>query len=1201
MIKNLLIFLALFVTLSGCTDSGEVRYTNDYFNKTTSTISVDATNYNANIRAEEGQLLRIRVNKGGLYEEPLKYRAIVRLDPRFTSPFLFAVRMDNNSLKYTPNWNDAGNNFNSNVTLVNQQFNYNPIAVHAGDFVSFKMITPAQFYDSNMTRITSDLTGKTLQGYNYLDLSSLVTSSGGVDNAIINTTDVAAFCSYNSSLCNTLGGYFPSSSLTYSQLLLGVANFSNVQALNSCTTDATPAGICKYDRGAGLEFRLNGDLIKKWDKRFVTTIKDGVANKVYYFIAENDGNVNFTFPNSLSFKEIFAKIVTVTTQDQQITKTITTTTCEPYTRSCQWLGGCGYDLCYYGDSDSFYGTTDMSYCDGCVYVQPCSGSGGWYPLYLKNRVDKNCCDGGNYNINLPDKITVNGVQRSIGQVNVSINNGVVTVLDRLCRDATTTKVVSFIPGSTTTTTTPFRNQYMSTWQGIFTDSRDIMNLLSTSATPYQMQKYAAGRYFFEIDVGSASGAALRSKIDNVKVKYTIKDGSNVLTSGYVTGDVLEINAPASGNIYLAVENPYPEINGSVDVQVQTYTASAEIAKFLNDELVVPLKEQLLNLSADFFGAVVKDRKFILFVQSCLTLYLLFYGFNFAMGAVEITINDLVTRVIKILFVSALFSDMSWSFFYDYLFSNFLNTSDKLINAVMNDTAIVGNIFGFIDPMINKYFDKSLWTIIGVYIMWAGYGYIFAAGFLMAGIFFFFRAIVRIFISYLLAYLSLCVMIAMGPLFITAILFERTKDYFDNWISLMFSYMIQPFIIMTFMLFIDQITADLLVNGLLPVRFDSCIYDIGLYTSTPDLDLHFFCVAGYTPYPLSTPVVNVYRVSVLFFCIMKLAGNVAALSEAFVDRLTMSSAGQGAASGGGTSHMRGLMSSHSIAVGKFAAVKSAKGVWKGVKFVHNTISDKIKSLQAKNTRQDPEVPITQDPAKDPYSMQNLEKHEKDQKDAVPEGKARVKQPGGYDTFEDKDSTATPPAAGAANQTTQPAVTGKKPGNANVDSTSTATRGEATTAVTSKPGARTTMSGKAGVEVAQATNALKGSPAGNSLPDPTASPKRERVGFAPTRTRSGAERAEMIGAYKKSSVEGRGLDPVPTAHTTDGTSISKDASGFRSDTPAVKQVAKKPEGAGENGQTRNEGSSNRAPRKTRGTLKKESNVRAKSNFKNLTTKK
>lgn len=1199
MIRNLLVFLSLFVILSGCTDSGEVKYTNDNFNKTTSTISVGATNYNANIRAEEGQLLRIRVNKGGLYEEPLKYRAIVRLDPRFAKPYLFAVRMDNNNFKYTPNWNDAGSNFNSNITLVNQQFNYNPINVHVGDFVSFKMIAPEQFYDSNMTRITTDLTGSTLSGYNYLDLSSLVTSSGGVDNAIINTTDVAAFCRFSPNACTSNGLNFPASPLVYSKLLLGTMDFSSAQYMNPCDTTIATQPICKYDRGAGLEFRLNSDLIKKWDQRFVTAIEDGVANKVYYFIAENDGAVNFTFPNSLSFNEIFLQTVTITTQEQQITQTTTTQTCEPYTRSCNGLGYvCSRDVCVIPD-DYHDTVVDMIYCDGCGYGYCNSsywGNGGWY---YKTQYTNNCCDGGNYHIHLPDNITISGVQRPIGWVNVSINNGVVTVLDRQCRDVTTTRVVSVIPGSTYTTNTPFGNQYMSTWPGVFADSRNIINLLSSSSPPYQLKKYAAGRYFFEIDVGSAGGAALRNKMDNVKVKYTIKEGANVLTSGYVTGDILEINAPASGNVYLAVENPYPEIHGSVDVQVQTYTASAEIARFLNDELVAPLKEQLLNLSANFFGALVKDGKFIFFVQSCLTLYLLFYGFNFAMGAVEITVNDLLTRVIKILFVSALFSDMSWSFFYDYLFSNFLNTSDKLINAVMNDTAIVGNIFGFIDPMINKYFDKSLWTIIGVYIMWAGYGYIFAAGFLMAGIFFFLRAIVTIFISYLLAYLSLCVMIAMGPLFITAILFERTKDYFDNWISLMFGYMIQPFIIMTFMLFIDQITADLLVNGLLPVRFDSCIYDIGLYTSNPDLDLHFFCVAGYTPYPFTTPVADVYRVSALFFCIMKLAGNVAALSEAFVDRLTMSSAGQGAASGGGTGHMRGLMSTHATAVGKFVAVKSAKGVWTGVKFVHNTISDKIKSLQEKNTRQDPEANIPQDPAKDPYSMQNMEKYSKEQKDGAPEGKVRVKQKGGYDTFEDKDPNATSPAASTGNQTTN-AIGGKKHATSNINASSTDATpgGAATTTATNKTGVKPTISGNAGSQAPKATNALQKNPVGSKAPDPTGKPKRERVGFAPTRTRSGAERAEMIGAYKKSSVEGRVADPVPTI---DATPISKDGSGGRSGTPGIKQTSTKPDSSTGTSQTRNEGSKLGDGKKTRATLKKESNARARSNFKNLTTKK
>jgi type IV secretion system protein VirB6 len=48
------------------------------------------------------------------------------------------------------------------------------------------------------------------------------------------------------------------------------------------------------------------------------------------------------------------------------------------------------------------------------------------------------------------------------------------------------------------------------------------------------------------------------------------------------------------------------------------------------------------------------------------------------------------------------------------------------------------------------------------------------------------------------------MIALAPFFIILMLFEQTKSIFDNWLSTLFSYMIQPTILLIFFLLIDQV-------------------------------------------------------------------------------------------------------------------------------------------------------------------------------------------------------------------------------------------------------------------------------------------------------------------------------------------------------------------------------------------------------------
>jgi type IV secretion system protein VirB6 len=98
-----------------------------------------------------------------------------------------------------------------------------------------------------------------------------------------------------------------------------------------------------------------------------------------------------------------------------------------------------------------------------------------------------------------------------------------------------------------------------------------------------------------------------------------------------------------------------------------------------------------------------------------------------------------------------------------------------------------------------------------------------------------RAVLEVIISYCLAFLGLAVMISLAPFFIILILFEQTRSLFDNWLSTLFSYMLQPTVLLVFFLLIDQLMGEYITGVvvkacwgvLIPLKISIDLHNIGI--------------------------------------------------------------------------------------------------------------------------------------------------------------------------------------------------------------------------------------------------------------------------------------------------------------------------------------------------------------------------------------
>ncbi len=201
--------------------------------------------------------------------------------------------------------------------------------------------------------------------------------------------------------------------------------------------------------------------------------------------------------------------------------------------------------------------------------------------------------------------------------------------------------------------------------------------------------------------------------------------------------------------------------------------------------------------------------FFTYIKGVLSLYIMVYGMMFLLGMVQISQLDLVTRVVKIAFVSGLMSHKTFDFFNNYVFDFVTGFSDSIISSMSGFSMFstsdkITNPFMFMDALMSKIFFTQtffaqLLALIGMGISGMLY-FIIVVIALAILIITTFRAIA----IYMMAFLSVAVLIGLAPLFLTFMLFDFTKYLFDNWVRFTFRYMVEPVVLMAGIIILTQL-------------------------------------------------------------------------------------------------------------------------------------------------------------------------------------------------------------------------------------------------------------------------------------------------------------------------------------------------------------------------------------------------------------
>ncbi len=217
---------------------------------------------------------------------------------------------------------------------------------------------------------------------------------------------------------------------------------------------------------------------------------------------------------------------------------------------------------------------------------------------------------------------------------------------------------------------------------------------------------------------------------------------------------------------------------------------------------------LNSISSAMFLTIVSDDGFIDAIRGLLTIYIAFYGIMFTLGMVQLTLFDFLIRMIKIGVITILLSPDAWNFFNFYVVQFFNAGTDGWINrvsfAVLNvpgATLPSGPLppFWVIDQALSKAISAKMAVTLMAMFFAPPYGPIFGL-LLVLGLGTFVRAILTATWVYLMSLILKALLFGIAPIFLSFLLFVRTKHLFDGWLNQVISATLQPILLFTFLAF-----------------------------------------------------------------------------------------------------------------------------------------------------------------------------------------------------------------------------------------------------------------------------------------------------------------------------------------------------------------------------------------------------------------
>ncbi|MGC0372272.1 MAG: hypothetical protein DGJ47_000982 [Rickettsiaceae bacterium] len=277
-----------------------------------------------------------------------------------------------------------------------------------------------------------------------------------------------------------------------------------------------------------------------------------------------------------------------------------------------------------------------------------------------------------------------------------------------------------------------------------------------------------------------------------------------------------ITANGKGSVWLKIRNKpedYPNSSGQYSVDLITEIDNGDFGDDILTPFIDEFRQMMQDISTTIFrnmtcfngaNAEVDCQNFFSYLRAMLILYVMSYGMMFLMGMVKISQTDLVTRVIKIGLVAGLMNEGTFEFFNLYVFDVVTNFTDEIIAniggfSLQDGGANVGdgpsNPIEFMTDILTRMILNPTFASQMMALPATGPAGIVYFVLLFIPVVMLLIVLFRAITIYLIAFMALAVLMGMAPLFLSFILFEKTRSMFTRWVQFSFQYMLEPVVLL----------------------------------------------------------------------------------------------------------------------------------------------------------------------------------------------------------------------------------------------------------------------------------------------------------------------------------------------------------------------------------------------------------------------
>lgn len=255
--------------------------------------------------------------------------------------------------------------------------------------------------------------------------------------------------------------------------------------------------------------------------------------------------------------------------------------------------------------------------------------------------------------------------------------------------------------------------------------------------------------------------------------------------GYLIRGIPEVEIPyvrTHDHLFFKImDTLYTDNFGYYTVQLKEGTRSAKSGPIesIVDIILTPIFDVMKRL----WVGLTQNTGFIGIVRIGMELAVTLYALSYLMGMISAPKSDFVINVVRLGIVIQLLTPDSFDFFYNHFFQAFLTGIADMVGFIVNPFTDYdpNSPWYSLDQLLHKLWSQETAAKVLSTLFSNGIGMFYIPVFYI-GLVLFLLAIVKALLRYLAAMIILAILVVLGPIFITLMLYGRTRGLFDEWVN-----------------------------------------------------------------------------------------------------------------------------------------------------------------------------------------------------------------------------------------------------------------------------------------------------------------------------------------------------------------------------------------------------------------------------------